>query len=117
MACWAQERVCRSCASNLFSADFQAQLFDAITETFFFFFYLNSLCVCVNMQQVVYYPPVIILLRTLFIAAIKIMVWSFEEDLASVLHHSLDLLKILGFGGDDTGGAGATCAPAENKQS
>lgn len=67
MACWAQERVCRSCASNL-PADFQAQLFDAISETFFFFFpYLNSLCVCVNMQQVVYYIPLLLFYYELFL--------------------------------------------------
>lgn len=103
MACWAQERVCRSCASNL-PADFQAQLFDAISETFFFFFPLSELPVrvCQHAAGGLLYSPVIILLRTLFIAAIKIMVWSFEEDLASVLHHSLDLLKIFGFRGDDT---------------
>lgn len=70
----------------------------------FFFFPLSELPVrvCQHAAGGLLYSPVIILLRTLFIAAIKIMVWSFEEDLASVLHHSLDLLKIFGFRGDDT---------------
>lgn len=73
--------------------------------------------VCQHAAGGLLYCPVIILLRTLFIAAIKIMVWSFEEDLASVLHHSLDLLKIFGFRGDDIWGAGVTCAPTGIKQS
>lgn len=68
MARWGQERVCRSCASNLLSIDFQAQLFDTTNATFFFFFFnLNSVCVCVNMQQVVYYIPRLLFYYKLFL--------------------------------------------------
>lgn len=65
-------------------------------------FFLSELParVCQHAAGGLLYSPVIILLRTLFIAAIKIIVWSFEKDLVSVLYHSPELLKIFGFEGE-----------------
>jgi len=80
--------------------DFQAQLFEAASARWF----LSELPVrvCQHAAGGLLYSPVIILLRALFIAAITIMPWRFEEDFTSGLHHLLELLKIFVLGGEGT---------------
>lgn len=69
--------------------------------------------VCQHAAGGLLYTPVIILLRALFIAAIIIMPWSFKEDFTSVLHHSLELLKIFVLGGGHVGNESDFCSCRE----
>lgn len=72
---------------------FQAQLSDAVNATFFFF--PSEACVRVSTCSrwfIIF--PVYYFIRALFIAAITIMPWSFEEDFTSLSHHSPRLLEI-----------------------